>query len=1017
MVKFLIQKPIAVLMAFLGLVIIGLITYFTLPVSLLPDIPIPNITVQVELPNSSARELETTVVAGLRGQLSQVTKLRDLRSETRDGSAQVNLRFDYGTNINLAFIEVNEKIDAAMNAMPRELERPRVIKASATDIPVFYLNMTLKDDEKYGDAKIERFLEMSEFAETVIKRRIEQLPEVTMADATGIVSKQVQIVPDMDKLEIAGVTLSEIEAAITGNNYEPGSIIIRDGYYEYNVKFASLLHTAEDIENIYLRKSDRIYQMKDFCTISVAPVEERGFSIVNGKRAVTLAIIKHSAENMDKLKKSLNQTIDHFRHLYPEIDFTINRNQTELLDYTIFNLKQDFIIGFILICIVAFIFLADIKSPTVIGISMIVSLIVCFQFFYFFGKSLNIISLSGLILAIGMMIDNSLVITENINQFRERGLTLSDACIQGTSEVITPMLSSTLTTIAVFIPLIFLSGIAGAIFVDEAFSVSVGLLVSYFVGIMLLPVLYKLIYQRKFTKHDFGFALRKFQDSGNKKLFRWYDRLIDFTFAHKKIYAFFIVASIPICVLMFNIIPKSTMPAVDQVELLTRIDWGENIHLDENRQRLNALCLEIESLTLEHSAYIGRQQFILDNEKKMPASESELYIKANNARLARQVQQKIDAWIHSKYPLASALFSPPETVFEKIFQTGESALVTELYPRNRGIAPTAEEIHTIEKRLEQLTGERSEGIMFDKEISIHIDREKLLLYNVNYSDILRLLRTVFRDNEVATLRSYQQFLPIRIAGEEQTIQDVINKTLIRTNTWQVSQQVPLSTFVTITTTEGLKTIVAGKNGEFLPIAYQEVRNPNELMQITKEEVNRMRLWDAGFSGSYFSNKKMLNELIVILIISILLMYFILAAQFESFMQPLIVLIEIPIDVAIALFTLWIFGHSMNLMSAIGIVVTCGVIINDSILKIDMINELRKTGMPVMEAIHTAGHRRLRAIIMTSLTSILAIVPMLFTYDLGSELQKPLAIAMISSMFFGTIVSLFIIPLAYWRIYK
>jgi multidrug efflux pump subunit AcrB len=1020
MVKFLIQRPIAVLMAFLAVVIIGLITYFTLPVSLLPDIPIPDITVQVSMPNGSARELENTVVTALRRQLMQVTRLRDIKSETRDGSAQVNLRFDYGTNINLAFIEVNEKIDAAMNYMPHDLERPRVIKASATDIPVFYLNLTLRNDEKYGKTATEPFLAMSEFAETVIKRRIEQLPEVTMVDATGIVAKEVRILPDMDKLEIAGITLSDIETAIKNNNIEAGSMIIRDGYYEYNVKFSSLLRTTADVEGIYLRRADRIYRIKDLCSVTVVPGDERGFSLVNGKRAVTLAIIKQSAENMENLKKALNSTIEHFRRLYPDIEFTVNRNQTELLDYTISNLKQNFLMGFILICIVAFAFLGDAKSPSIIGISMIVSLVMCFQFFYFFDKSLNIISLSGLILALGMMIDNAIIITENISQYRERNLSLEDACVVGTTEVITPMLSSTLTTIAVFLPLIFLSGIAGAIFVDEAFSVSVGLLVSYFTGVMLMPVLYKLVYAKKFTRRDFGGRIRKYQERGNRMLYNWYDRLISFTFAHKPLNVALIIAVFPLCVILFNVIPKTGMPAVDQVELLTHIDWGENIHLDENRSRIDYLCREIDALTLEHSAYIGRQQFILDNERKMPASESELYVKAANTRLAEQAQEKIYALVKNKYPLATTSFAPPETVFEKVFVTGESALVTELYSGNRQETPDAGEIRDIEKRLDELSGERSEGVTFEKEMSILIDREKLLLYNVSYAAIEQILKTAFNENQVATLRSYQQYLPIIIAGEERTIGEVIRRTLVRTNTSEAAekqQQVPLSSFVSIVPTEGLKTIVAGKNGEYVPVSYRHVKDATGLMDKTRTEINSRKAWDVNFSGNYFSNRKMLGELVVILLISILLMYFILAAQFESFLQPLIVLVEIPIDVSVALLSLWIFGHTLNLMSAIGIVVTCGIIINDSILKIDMINELRKKGTPLMEAIHTAGHRRLRAIIMTSLTTVAGIVPMMFAGDLGSELQKPLAVAMISSMIVGTLVSLYIIPLVYWWIYR
>ena len=212
-----------------------------------------------------------------------------------------------------------------------------------------------------------------------------------------------------------------------------------------------------------------------------------------------------------------------------------------------------------------------------------------------------------------------------------------------------------------------------------------------------------------------------------------------------------------------------------------------------------------------------------------------------------------------------------------------------------------------------------------------------------------------------------------------------------------------------------KTLTAGKNGEFIPFRFYDVDNAEELManirSVIRSDEHYQADWDLDFTGSFFSNQQMLNELVVTLFISILLMYFILAAQFESFLQPLIVLSEIPIDVAASLLVLWICGHSLNLMSAIGIV------INDSILKLDAINELRKDGMPLIEAIHEAGRRRLRPIIMTSLTTIFGMVPLLFSFDLGSELQKPLSIAMIAAMLVGTAVSLFVVPLVYWYIYR
>ncbi len=1019
MVKFLIQRPIAVLMAFTACFIVGMVTYFTLPVSLLPDIAIPEITVQVSVQNTSARELENTVVKPLRQQLIQVAKLKDMNSETRDGAGIIRLNFDYGTNTDLAFIEVNEKIDAAMNYLPKDTDRPKVIKASATDIPVFYLNLTLKNDSAYGKTDERAFLDLCEFAENVIKRRIEQLTEVAMVDVTGLQQRRLQITPDPDKLAVLGLSIEELEKTLAQNNVEPGSMTVRDGYYEYNIKFSTLLRTEEDVRNILLRKEGRIIRLGDFCRVDIVPVEEKGVSMSNGKRAVTLAVIKQADENMDDMKLAIERTMEYFKAVYPEIEFSVSRNQTELLDYTISNLQQNLSLGFLFICIVAVLFLGDVKSPFIIGLSMVVSIVICFLFFYLFKMSLNIISLSGLILALGMMIDSSIIVTENISQYRERGYSLKRACVAGTSEVITPMLSSSLTTVAVFLPLIFMSGIAGALFYDQAFAVTVGLSVSYFTGIMLLPVLYMLVYRVGIRGRSWLPRVRIKNPLKEHTLDRFYDAGIDWVFSHKTVCIAFCVISVPLCVFWFYFIDKERMPEIDQNELIARVEWNENIHVDENRHRVDALFKLLADETVEQTAAVGQQDYLLDRKQALSSSEAELYFKTAGPEKIAPLQKRVFGWVKREYPLAIVSFSPPETVFEKLFVTGEADVVAELYPRSKEKMPVADELRGLEQRFAEVTGMASTGIAFENQLNISIQQEKLLLYNVSYDELYRELKTAFKENSVAVLHSFRQYLPIGIVGEEQTVNDVLRRTLIQTRPDAKGEKeyVPLRELIQMTPAEDLKTITSGRNGEYIPFRFYEVVDATPLMESVKQEADATGDWDTAFSGSFFSNRKMLNELVVILFISILLMYFILAAQFESFVQPLIVLLEIPVDVAFALLLLWACGHTLNLMSAIGLIVTCGIIINDSILKIDAVNELRKTGMPLLEAIHEAGRRRLRPIIMTSLTTIFAMVPLLFSFDMGSELQKPLSIAMIGTMLIGTLVSLFIIPLIYWFIQR
>ena len=1018
MVKFLIQRPIAVLMAFTACFIIGLVTYFTLPVSLLPDIAIPQITVQVSGENSSARELENTVVAPVRRQLLQVAGLREIKSETRDGAGIIRMEFDFGVNTDLAFIEVNEKIDAAMNSLPKEAERPKAIKASATDIPVLYLNMTLKNDRPYEEADEQRFLNLCELAENVVKRRIEQLPEVAMADITGVPGRMLQIVPDQEKLSITGITIADLENALAANNVEPGSMLVRDGYYEYNIRIATLLRTPEDVENIHIRKGDRLMQLKDLCKVAVVSQKEQGLSMASGKRAVTLAIIKQSDENMDAMKAKLKETTDYFTSLYPDIDFQVYRNQTELLDYTISNLQDNFTIGFLLIFLVAIYFLGDVRSPIVIGLSMTVSVVITFFLFYFFKVSLNVISLSGLILAVGMMIDNSIIVTENISQYREKGYSLKRACVAGTTEVITPMLSSSLTTIAVFVPLIFMSGIAGAIFMDQAFSIAAGLFVSYITGVMLLPVLYLLFYRMDIRSKSW--LSKRFDNrEKNDKVEHFYDKGIDWVFSHKSLSIGMTLATLPLCVFLFFYLDKERMPEIEQNELVMRIEWNENIHVDENRRRVNELMEQTDGQVKEHTAYVGMQDYILNGGSELSATEAELYFKTEEPTGIAPLQELLSKKVKEKYPLAVLTFSPPETIFEKLFVTGEADIVAQLNPENRSQAPDPAALQQLEGEIQHRTGLSTEGIAFRNQMNLVVDRERLLLYNVSYNELTRTLRTAFKENKVSTLRSYQQYLPVGIAGEERTINDILSTTLVQTqpDAKGEADYVPVSSLVKVMPSEDLKSITAGKNGEYIPVSFFEVTDAPKLMEDIEQVIQETDGWEVDFSGSFFSNEKMIGELAIILFVSILLMYFILCAQFESFLQPLIVLVEIPIDIAFALTSLWLFGHTLNLMSAIGIIVTCGIVVNDSILKLDSINELRKAGTPLMEAIHIAGVRRLRPIIMTSLTTIMAMVPLLFSHDMGSELQKPLAIAMIGSMLLGTLVSLFIIPLIYWFIYR
>lgn len=1012
MVKYLLNHRIAVIMTFLAMVILGCVTYVTLPVSLLPDIDIPHITVQVAEENVSARELENTVVTPLRRQLMQVGGLDEIRSETRDGSAMISLSMDYGVNTDLAFIEVNEKIDAAMNSLPKTASRPKAVKASATDIPVLYLQMTLRDENGRMS-----FLDMSGIADNIVRRRLEQQPEIAMVDITGVPGKALRITPDLDRMAQTGVTVNDIESALTANNVEPGSMTVRDGYYEYNITVTNLLRSVDDVKRIKLRKGERIMELGDFADVELTTRTPAGYSLHNGKRAVTLAIIKHGEESMEAMNKALDSTVRYFSDRYPGIEFTKTRSQTELLDFTISNLEQNLGLGLLLVFVVCLIFMRSVRSSFIIGLSIIVGVILTFLLFYLFHVSINIISMAGLILAVGMMIDNSVIVTENITQFRHRGDGLMDACVNGTNEMITPMLSSSLTTVAVFVPLIFMSGIAGAIFSDQAFSITAGLAASYIVGITLLPVLYYLFENKKskIKNNNPDNPQRISSSTVHLSFTGYYDRGMDFCFRHKWPLIAATLLTVPLCVMMFMVMRQERMPEIDSNETIARIDWNENISLDANRKRVEALK---DSMSVINSAYVGTQDYILSSDFDLSTSESELYFMTSRPEEIAPLQQRLTDRIRDNYPDATVSFHKAGNIFEKIFSTDEADIEARISCPVKDNS-MIDNLTSLRDRISGTTHEQLSPIPMREQIDISVDRTLLAVYNVDYSEVLRTLRTAFKGNTVSTLRSYQEYTPIEVSGREKTVSDILNNTFVRSRADKNGSRtdIPLHSLVSLGHSRDLKTITAGASGEYVPMGLEVPGREEKVMKAIHETVSADGAFDVEFAGSFFSNARMMKELTVILLVSVMLMYFILCAQFESFLQPLIVLLEIPVDSFFALLALMIFGQTLNLMSAIGIIVTCGIVVNDSILKIDAINELRKTGMPLEKAIHTAGQRRLRAIIMTSLTTIFAMVPVLFTSDMGSELQRPLAIAMIGSMLVGTLVSIFVIPLFYWLIYR
>lgn len=1013
MVHFLLHRPIAVLITTFAMMVLGLVTFNQIPVSLLPDIAIPEITVQVNYPNASARELQKTIVKPLRNQLQQVNHLSDLEAETQDGLAIIKLRFDFGTNINLAYIETNEKIDGIMGQLPREIERPKVIKAGAGDIPVFNLNVTKKGQNGSFD------LQLSEFCENVLRRRIEQMKEVALVDMTGLSKPEVIIIPDRSKLQSLGITEQILAQTLQKNNIELGNLLVKDGQYQYNIRFASTLKTQADIENIYLKigdiqnGSERVLQLKDLAKVSIQEQKLRGLYTFNGKRAVCLSIIKQSDTQLLKLRKELNTQIEHFKEDYPQLEFSISQDQTELLDLSINNLIGNILFGGLCTFVMIFFFMNDLKTPILIGIVIPVSLVVTFLCFYLFHISINIVSLAGLVLGIGEIIDSAIIVIENIEQYREEGHPLDKACIDGTQEVIMPLFTSILTNSAVFLPLIFISGIAGALFFDQAIAVSLSLGISLLCSYTLIPVLYRLFYLKEerlkgFVPKKITWLMRQSE--------RLYDNLLDLVFRQKVLMFAFFIFLIVIAIPIFINLEKRGMPIISRTELEAKIDWNEAITIEENNRRVNQVISHIipnTSKSLIVSAFVGQQQFLLNRELQQNFNESLLNIKVKTNQDFEDTKVAIERFIKAKYPNAIASFGASKNVFEALFNTSESPLQARVVSNNKAEVPDNQTIAQVWHQLKQ-NGFVTSQPSLQSRVYIQVLTEKILYYDVSYERVVEVLKTIFNENNLGSLKAEQRYISILLGSQSQQIDALIQNATVLSNKGQI---LPIKELISISNQKDYKSFFSGKNGEFIPFDFnltnQEIPEAQEAIQkIILKDTNL----SVSFTGGYFRNLGFVKELGIIILVAIALLYFILTAQFESLVQPLIVMLTIAFGLTGAMILLFFAGNSINIMSAIGMIVLIGILDNDSILKIDTMNRSKDT-MSLIEAIKLSGKRRLKSQLMTFLTTILGLLPVLFSSGLGAELQKPLALSVIGGMCLGLFISMSFIPLIYWFMYS
>ncbi|AKP49967.1 efflux RND transporter permease subunit [Cyclobacterium amurskyense] len=1003
MVKFLLSRPIAVGMTFLALLIFSIILFRTLPISLLPPIDVPQIVIKVNYPNSSPESIEQNVLSPIREGMVTLNGLQDLESKAGSEVGDVRLTFDFQTRMELAYIEVNEKIDRLTNNLPQDMPRPQVVRINSNDIPIVRLQVIPKEGVD--------FAEVSLLTENVIKKRLEQLEGVALVDINGRQEKVITVTPNKPLMSGLGLREADLIRAINDGNSELPGISVEDGQFRYFLRLASKLETAEDVGNLPVHgPSGNIVTLSKVATVEHTLSKPTGFHLFQDKEGLVVTVHKQTSAKMNETMPLIYEAVELFKVDYPQVDFELTQDQSSLLNAGINNLQTSLLFGGLFAFAILFVFMGNYRTPIIIGISLPSSLVISFMVFYFFDISINVISLSGLALGLGMLIDNAIIVLDNINRKREEGLPLFEACVSGVNEVQSALISSVLTTLAVFVPLVFLSGVAGALFYDQAVSVAAILCVSLLVAFILLPLLYFLLFKNK-EKSAAKEDSRLF-----KGLLKGYKKVFQGLFAHPGWSLMFLFLLIPLLLGTVKFLKVEGLPPIEKFDVLISLDWNEPIDASQNKDRIQSLLAQLEGNFTVTESDLGLRQFIL-YEGENAIQQADLYLMFADDEAKESVSRQLKRFFRQNYPQASLAINDAPNAFDQLFNSNRPYYEVRLKNLESKRPIKASQMNQWMEQFPVETWTKGPGLQEGSSVIFKTDLEKLALYGLEVNQLITSIEQLFGNYLITDIRQFGEIIPIQLRNDQLDFQ-----TLLKSNYIYGEEGIAysLNEFITYSYDSHYKYVTSDRYG-----IYQSLNL--DVSEPTKHEAD-IRSWGTerdlavDFAGQYFQDQETIKQLMGILMISILLLYFILAAQFESFLQPLIVVFTLPLGVGGAFLVLWLTGTSLNVMSAIGLVVMLGIMVNDAILKIDTINRLRaiyqtkdgmETRVALTMALYHAGEIRLKPIVMTSITTILALIPVVFSAGLGADLQRPLVFSVIGGLTIGTFTALYFVPLAYW----
>ncbi|ABR47715.1 acriflavin resistance protein [Alkaliphilus metalliredigens QYMF] len=1017
--KLAVKRPVTTVVAMLIIILLGTISLTRLPIELYPSMEIPVAAVITSYSGAGPHEVENLITRPIEEAMATVRNVDIIHSTSAQGSSVVPIIFKAGTDMDMATLEMREEVDLIKGALPAGSTDPMVIRLDPNADPIMYISLTNGED----------LTSLQVLAEETIKPRFERIEGVAAAGVSGGYTNEIQIKTNQRRLDNYGISLSQLAQIINASNMNLPGGTINDGEKELPVRAMGEFRSIDEIKEVPVTlPTGSIITLKDIAEVELTHQDIKSISRTNGKASINISIQKQPGSNTVEVAALIHAEISKLQNEYADIAIDITLDESKYITNSINSLTLNVILGGIFAIMVLYLFLRNIRTTLIIGTSIPISVIATFGLMYFSGITLNMISLGGLALGVGMLVDNSIVVLENIYRFRVEGYSRTEAAVKGTLEVAQAVAAPTLTTIAVFLPILFVEDMMVNIYFGEmALAVIFSLIASLVVSLTLIPMLSSQLLkvdstdekERKGIRKGFKLIYDAF-DRAFSSIEKAYKKLLTWSLGHRRttILLALIVFLGSLSSMLF--VGVELFPASDEgmVDISVSLPRGAEIH------EINEVLLEVEEsiasieeietvvASIGGGGATGEARAVRTGGQRGSIMISFADMKERN-RTSEEIADEIRDLVKD-IPGAEISVSAAAGGFA----LGIAGDPISISIKGDSLENLQEISQDFKRIIESVEGTREITTSFTEamsEVQVHIDRYSAATYGLTTSQVANNMRNAVsgitatrykldgdeidvvlkaEDSVTESLSNMQQMSIQTAAGGNIPLNQVANVSIER-SPFQIDR-IDQQRVVTVTGEIGdrdLQSIMRDIDGALkeypLPPGYT---------------------YEIGGQGLQMGDT--MNALLFALVMAIGLVYLVMAAQFESWMHPFIIILSVPTALAGGLLGLFITGKSLGLTAMIGIVMLAGIVVNNAIVLLDYINTLRAAGKDRTDAITTAGPIRLRPILMTTATTVLGLLPVAIGIGEGAEAQAPMGIVVIAGLLLSTILTLVLIPTVY-----